>query len=134
MEANIEESLVSFIKDRLKGHPMYEIIDNIMTVNNESSEPEDPESWALTIHRIQNILAGMKPMTNEYAESWLALGELRNLARMVVNHDPKTEEPDELFYREHPEAIPVDFESFIGIVVQSINDYANSEVPKHRVN
>jgi hypothetical protein len=134
MENEITEPMVEYIKEQLKEHPMMEILSNIMTVSNEDRQEDDPESWALTIHRVSCVLAGARPDTNVYAEAWLSLGELRNMVRMVVNHDPNTEEPDELFYRKNPGAIHVDFESFVGIVVHSMNSYAQSEVPKHLIN
>ena len=32
------------------------------------------------------------------AESWLWLGELRNIVRMVCNANPSTEEEDEIYF------------------------------------
>jgi len=51
MENKITEAMVEYVKEQLKGHPMMEILSNIMTVNNEERQEDDPESWALTIHR-----------------------------------------------------------------------------------
>ena len=44
-------------------------------------------------------------------------GELRNIVRMVCNANPSTEEEDEIYFRDHPEQIPIAFETFIGSVL-----------------
>ena len=39
---------------------------------------------------------------------------------MVCHADSNTTEEDEIYFREHPEQIPIAFESFIGAVIFSL--------------
>ena len=130
-----DPNFTAFIKERVKGHPLFEIISNINTYIDESKEYDDPDAWSMLCYHIDGILTGNQ-VWNMYrhAEGWLHLGELRCQCRLVVNANPDTEEQDEIFYRENPHAIVSDFESFIGVVIASMNDYAKSEVPRSLIN
>ena len=86
-------------------------------------------------YHIEGILKGNEVWNmNRHAEGWLYLGELRSQCRLVANANPDTEEKDEIYYRENPHAIISDFESFIGVVIASMNEYAKSEVPRSLIN
>ena len=130
-----DPNFTAFIKERVKGHPLFEIISNINTYIDESKEYDDPDAWSMLCYHIDGILTGNQ-VWNMYrhAEGWLHLGELRCQCRLVANANPDTEEQDEIFYRENPHAIVSDFESFIGVVIASMNDYAKSEVPRSLIN
>ena len=110
---------VTKIRDALGDHPLYEIIDNIHHCldEKESDDYGDLGAWGFTIQCIANIYERRQETMTQYAESWLWLGELRNIVRTVCNTDPDTTEEDEIFFRDHPEEIPIAFETFIGGVI-----------------
>ena len=107
------------IRDALETHSLYEILDNIHTSldEKESDDYGDLGAWGFTIQCIANTYERRKETMTQYAESWLWLGELRSIVRMVCNTDPDTTEEDEIFFRDHPEEIPIAFETFIGGVI-----------------
>ena len=110
---------VTKICDALGEHPLYEIMDNIHQCldEKESDDYGDFGAWGFTIQCIANTYERRKETMTQYAESWLWLGELRNIVRMVCNADRETTEEDEIYFREHPQEIPIAFETFIGGVI-----------------
>jgi len=128
--------LANFVKGQVKRHPLYEIVNNINTYIDECKVETDPEAWTMLCYHINSILSGQHPMNyNQFAEGWLYLGELRCQCRMVSNADPKTEEQDEIFYRDNPDQLIPDFESFIGMTINALSEYAGVKVPpKHLMN
>ena len=110
---------VTIICDALVDHPLFQIINDIHYTLDEM-EPDDYGNiggWGIMIHCIANTYERPKETLTQYAESWLWLGELRNIVRTVCNTDPDTTEEDEIFFRDHPEEIPIAFETFIGGVI-----------------
>ena len=107
------------IRDALETHPLYEILDNIHTSldTREADDYGELGSWGFTIQCVANTYERRRETMTQYAESWLWLGELRNIVRMVCNANPSTEEEDEIYFRDHPEQIPIAFETFIGSVL-----------------
>ena len=115
----LTKSKVIEIQKLLKNHSLYEILDNIHTSLDEREADDYGElgSWGFTIQCVANTYESRRETMTQYAESWLWLGELRNIVRMVCNANPSTEEEDEIYFRDHPEQIPIAFETFIGSVL-----------------
>jgi len=138
MEINFKEdqNLPEFIKEKMSRHPLFDIIQSVIEHVDSSSEEDDLSSWSLICFHVNSILRGNSiENSDRHAEGWLFLGELRCQVRIVANYDPDTKEEDEIFYRENPGKIISDFETFIGMIVAALNEYAQSEaLPKHLIN
>ena len=115
----LDQPKVLKIRDALEPHPLYEILDNIHTSLDarEADDYGELGSWGFTLQCVANTYERRRETMTQYAESWLWLGELRNIVRMVCNSDPSTQEEDEIYFRDNPEQIPVAFETFIGSVL-----------------
>ena len=114
--------LADSIKDNIKGHILYDMVDRFV---HEVGRSEGPSEWQFILFYVHCSHLFEEYHIPKLQAGWLYLGEMRGHLRMRISVEPELS--SEIYFSRKPELFDSAFDSFISLVRQFLRDVVQSE-------